>query len=237
MKKLVVDQREYLLIGFVLADKVEKGVYLTYTVHGVNMFTKPIVLVLIVLTIASIVAAARFKPKMAEMTEDGPHTHLKKRPQLIFYWAIMFFLTAILVDGLQYPELTKLYPVFVFGLAMVFMVPLGIKLHMVNKPGPDYYDSEWIELDVRVEGRTSEHFLYWLVGMLGLSYIFGFEIGVGVFIYAFVRSKAEQTQLVSVICGLAFVTFLGVLAYFLTLEYPKGIVQDYIPYGLDMLWR
>ena len=229
--------RPALLIGFVLADKVEKGVYLTYTVHGVNMFTKPIVLVLIVLTLASIVAAARFKPKLPEMTEDGPHTHLNRRPQLTFYWAIMFFLAAILIDGMQHPELTKLYPVFVFGLAMVFMVPLGLKLHLANKPGPDYYDTERIELSERVEGRTSEHYLYWLVGMLGMSFIFGFEIGVCAFIYAFVLKKAQMSHLVSAICGLSFVVFLGVLAYFLTLEYPRGILQDYIPYGLDMLWR
>jgi len=70
-----------------------------------------------------------------------------------------------------------------------------------------------------------------------MSFIFGFEIGVCAFIYAFVRAKAQMSHLVSAICGLSFVIFLGVLAYFLTLEYPRGIVQDYIPYGLDMLWR
>ena len=98
--------RPALLIGFVLADKVEKGVYLTYTVHGVNMFTKPIVIVLIVLTIASIIAAARFKPKTPNMTETSPHTHLQKSPQLIFYWILMICLTVMFVDGLQRPELT-----------------------------------------------------------------------------------------------------------------------------------
>lgn len=232
--------RPALLIGFVLADKVEKGVYLTYTVHGINMFTKPIVLVLIGLTIASIIAAARFKPATPNMTETSPHTHLQKSPQLIFYWILMICLTVMFVDGLQKPELTKLFPVFTFWLAMIFMVPLGFKLHRAKQPSKDLYDNER-ESVPETDGfvsRSAEHYLMWLLGMLAVSAVFGFEIGVGLFIYSFVRVKAGLSHAKSIFCGLVFVAFLGLLANYLTLEYPKGFIQNYLfDYGLDSLWR
>ena len=174
------------------------------------------------------------------MTEDSPHTHLNKKPQLVFYWILMAALGVMFIDGLTHPELTKLFPIFTFGLSMVFMVPLGFKLHLAGKPSKDLYDLER-ETPPETEGfvsRSAEHYLTWLVGMLAISAVFGFEIGVGLFIYAFVRVKADLSHFKSLICGLAFVAFLGLLANYLTLEYPKGFIQNYIfDCGLDSLWR
>lgn len=50
--------RPALLIGFVLADKVEETIYHTYAVYKFTFLERPIVLVLIVLTLLSIWAAA-----------------------------------------------------------------------------------------------------------------------------------------------------------------------------------
>ncbi|MDA0657195.1 MAG: tripartite tricarboxylate transporter permease [Proteobacteria bacterium] len=231
--------RPALLIGFVLADKVEEGVYVTYTIHGFTFLQKPIVIVLLVLTILSIIAAARFKPKPPEMTEEGPHTNKLKKPQLAFYGILMAFFGLILIDALQQPQLTALYPLFVVGLSMIFMIPLGLQMIRGTEPGTQFYDSERLVIDTQQGEKSAEHYILWLLGMVLASAVFGFEIGVVGFIYLFVREKAGLSKMMSAVSGFAFLFFLGLLAYFLTLEYPKGLIQNYVfDYGLDtLLWR
>jgi hypothetical protein len=145
----------------------------------------------------------------------------------------------ILIDAVQQPELTALYPLFVVGLSMIFMVPLGIQMIRGTEPGTQFYDSERLVIDPKADSKSAEHYLLWLLSMVLASAVFGFEIGVVGFVYLFVREKAGLSKLMSVVCGGAFLFFLGLLAYFLTLEYPKGLIQNYVfDYGLDtLLWR
>ena len=68
----------------------------------------------------------------------------------------------------------------------------------------------------------------WLLGMLGVSALVGFVLGIGTFIYVFVRFKARMSHFACVLSAGAFVLLLGALSNFMTLKYPEGILQDYI---------
>ena len=233
--------RPALLIGFVLSEQVEKGVYNTAVTYTMETFLyRPIVIVLILLIIASIWACLRYKPNPPDLSEEGPHTHKQKGPQLAFFGFLVFWLLVMTMDTVNVEdELTAYYPRFVAALGALLLIPLGIKLLRGSSPGTHFYDSERLQVDEEgFQSRSAEHYLLWLLGMLAVSAVFGFEIGVCFFIYLFVRTKAMLSQKASILCGVGFICFLGLLASYLHLEYPKGFIQTYLfDYGLDMLWR
>ena len=132
---------------------------------------------------------------------------------------------------------TRFYPQFVTFLALALLLPLGLQIAFGKKPATHFYDSELEDFGDHEDKRTNEYHLLWLVGMLALCAVFGFEIGVAIYIYLFTKLKAERTHLGALICALSFTVFLGVLAYYLTLEYPKGFLQNFVNIGLDRLWR
>ena len=229
--------RPALLIGFVLSKQVEQGVYETYTVYGFSFFERPIVIVMVILILLSVLACIRYKPRPVNLTEDGPYTHKNKTPQLVFYGVLVAWVIMMFVNSLYKEDLTRFYPQFVTFLALVLLLPLGLQIAFGKKPATHFYDSELEDFGGHADKRTNEYHLLWLVGMLALCAVFGFEIGVAVYIYLFTKLKAERSHLGALICALSFTIFLGVLAYYLTLEYPKGLLQNFVNIGLDRLWR
>ena len=178
--------RPALLIGFVLSKQVEQGVYETYTVYGLSFFDRPIVIVLLILIILSVIACIRFKPRPANLSEEGPHTHKNKRPQLIFFAVIVAYVVMMFINSTYKEDLTRFFPQFVTGLSVLLLAPLGIQMILGKTPGTHFYDSELEDFGDHAEKRTNEYHLCWLLGMLGLCALFGFEIGVAIYIYMFV---------------------------------------------------
>lgn len=220
--------RPALLIGFVLADKVEESIYHTYAVYKLTFFERPIVLVLLVLTAASIWAAARFKAKAAKLDESGPHSHLKRGPQLAFFACAVLFALAVLIDGAQWSFLTAIYPLVAGSLALAFMIPLGVELIRKREPATVFYDSERESFAADVERRSAEHYLLWLIGMLAVAALAGFVIGIATFIYAFMRIKARCAHWTCALGAAVFVLLLGILSDRLALRYPEGLLQSYM---------
>ena len=97
-----------------------------------------------------------------------------------------------------------------------------------KEPATCFHDGDKGDFGGHVAEKSNEHYLLWLVGILAVSAIFGFVIGVATFIYTFVRVKAGLSHLYSAICALAFIFFLGTLSHLLTLFYPEGLLQQFI---------
>ncbi|MDA0655515.1 MAG: tripartite tricarboxylate transporter permease, partial [Proteobacteria bacterium] len=230
--------RPALLIGFVLSKQVEQGVYETYTVYKLSFLERPIVIGLIILLVLSVIACLRYKPNPPKLTEDGPFTHLKKKPQVIFFAFLVLWVVTLFADSFRFTDnLSTMYPRFVVVLALLLLVPVGFQIMFGKTPGSHFYDSEREDFGDHDNKRSNEYYMMWLVGMLGMCALVGFEIGMAIYIYVFVRLKADQTRLGSFICAASFTVFLGLLAYLLTLEYPKGLLQEFVNIGLDRLWR
>ena len=54
--------RPALLIGFFLSDRIETSLYQSIQVYGFSFFERPIVIVLLILTAASVIGAIRYNP-------------------------------------------------------------------------------------------------------------------------------------------------------------------------------
>jgi putative tricarboxylic transport membrane protein len=221
--------RPALLIGFVLGPLVEQNVYVATSVHGWSLLEKPIVILLLVLTALSAYAAYRFKPHRPLMTEDSPHTHIRRWPQLIFYGVLLTIVGTVLFDSFRHEDrLTTVYPWFSVAVALIFLIPIGIQMFLRQSPDATFYDSEREEFSNDLEYRSSEHYLLWLLGLLAGAALFGFVIGIALFMFTFVRMKAGLKFLPCALFAGIFVIFLGVLQDLMTLEYPMGLLQTWL---------
>lgn len=220
--------RPALLIGFVLSGKVEASIYHTFKVYKLTFLERPIVLVLGVLILFSIYAATRYKAGGDESSETGIHAPAERGPQAAFFIVVLIFTLLVLGDGLRWQFLTGAYPITSSLITLAFLVPLGIQMVLTKHAGPVFYDSERGEFGADVVRRSNEHYLLWLGGMLAVSAVAGFVIGVATFIYAFMRVKANVSHWACALGAVIFVLLLGILSHLLTLEYPQGLLQDYV---------
>ena len=108
------------------------------------------------------------------------------------------------------------------------MIPMGIEMYRTKGAAVVFYDSERDEIDQLVERRSNEYYLMWLLGMLGISALAGFVVGIGSFIYIFIRLKAGLSHIGCAIYAGIFILLLGTLSHFMTLQYPEGILQSYV---------
>ncbi|MDH3287086.1 MAG: tripartite tricarboxylate transporter permease [Betaproteobacteria bacterium] len=219
--------RPALLIGFVLSGKVEASIYHTFQVYKLTFLERPIVLVLAAIIVFSIYAAARYKAG-GEPAEKGVHAATGLAPQTAFYFAVLVFTLIVLGDGLRWQILTGLYPITSSLLTLAFLVPLGIQMARTKHASSVFYDNERAAFGTAVDRRSNEHYLLWLAGMLAVSAVGGFVIGVATFIYAFMRVKARVPHWACTLGAAVFVLLLGILSHLLSLEYPQGLLQDYV---------
>ncbi|TDI82468.1 MAG: tricarboxylate transporter [Caldithrix sp.] len=224
--------RPALLIGFVLAGQVEASVNETVSIYGYSFLQRPIVIVLLILTIIAVVAALRFRPSQPELSDDGVHTHRDRTPQVVFFFFVVGFAVLILWDSTRHDYLTALYPRLVALIGLFFMAPVGFHLLTKMQPHTVFYDAKWTEDHGAAEHRTNEYYLGWLIAMLGISALVGFVLGIATFIYAFMRVRARSSHMYCTIGAVTFVLFLGMLSHFLVLQYPHGLLQNYV----DLPW-
>jgi putative tricarboxylic transport membrane protein len=221
--------RPALLIGYFLAPRMEPTIYQAYQVYGLTFFKHTIVIVLLILTVISIFAAWRFSPNRGKTYEEaGPHGSAGKGPQMVFGCAIFAFIAYTFFDSFQYTWLGGVFPQVVSGIAILLSVPLLVQIYRTRTASGVLYDSERdIETDY-----SDFHYLGWLLGMFALIGLVGFPFGCAFYIFLFMQKKVGNAPLKHAAMGVAGMTFLGLMSYFLTLRYPPGLLQ----YLVDMPW-
>jgi TctA family transporter len=214
--------RPALLIGFFLSERIETSLYQSIQVYGFSFFERPIVIVLLVLTLLSIYGALRYNPNAGKVyIEDSEASTRRKWPQIGFTLFMLAVVFIAFTDGFRYETLGRIFPFAVGALGFAFILPVLIQQYRATKPCPVLIDKE-------LHGETTHsefYYLAWIAGMLGLIALVGFPIAAAVFIYHFVSSKVEINHLRNGLLGLSAAAFLGLLSYFLTLEYPPGLLQ------------
>ena len=214
--------RPALLIGFFLSDRIETSLYQSIQVYGYSFFERPIVIVLLILTILSIIAALRYNPNAGKVySEDSEASTRRKWPQIGFTIFMFVVVLIAFTDGFRYETLGRIFPFCVGILGFAFVLPVLFQQMAAKKPCAVLIDRELLG------GTTHSEFYYlgWILGMLCLIGLAGFPIGAAVFIYLFISHKIDLSHLRNVLLGLSAAVFLGLLSYFLTLEYPPGLLQ------------
>ena len=219
--------RPALLIGFVLSERVESSVYQTVALYGASFLERPIVQVLLGLTVASIALAIFFKQSSSDpLTADGPHSHLRKTPQWVFIAVIVAFALYVMQNGLQFNQLTGLFPMVASVSMLVFLAPIVGAMALKKSPSAFFYDAE--RQNAPESGRSAEFYICMLVVMLLWSGLVGFVLGIATFITLFLRQAAQIEWWNSLAGGAGFILFLGIISHQLTLRYPAGLLQKFV---------
>ncbi len=224
--------RPALLIGFVLAGKVESSVNETVSIYGLSFLERPIVIVLLILTVIAVLAAIRFKPAPPDLSETGPHAATHRGPQTMFYGVLVALTVYVLIDSFQHDPATALYPKLVSALTLCFLAPVGFRILAGGAPHSALYDSRWEGAAGERPTGSNVYYLGWLLAMLAASALIGFVLGIATFIYAFMRHRAGVSHVACAVGAVAFILFLGTLSHFLVLQYPHGLLQTVV----DLPW-
>jgi len=220
--------RPALLIGYVLSNQVEKSIYHVTATVGWDLFTQPIVIVLLILIVLSIFAAIRFRPAPPRIAEDGPYAAHGRTPQIVFSFLVAALALYVIWDGLQWDRLTGLYPIVAGALCAAFVSVLAVEMVRKRTAATVFFDGDRDVENLAQDHRSSEYYLIWLTGMLGLSALVGFVLGSAAFIYTFLRIRARSSHLLCAGYTAVFVLLLGTMSHFLVLYYPQGLLQGYV---------
>jgi TctA family transporter len=216
--------RPALLIGYFLAPQLEPTLYQAQQVYGFTFFQRPIVIVLTLLTLASIWAAWRYNPNHGKTYDEaGPHGGGKKTAQLGFGLAMFGFAAYALIDSFQYSPNARMFPMSVGIISLLFFVPLLIQMYRTNVAAGILYDGEREPAE-----RSDYRYVGWTLALLALTSLVGFAIGGALFIYLFTTREAGVAHVRNGILAVCCVSWLAFMAWVLTLQLPGGLLQTFI---------
>ena len=227
--------RPAFLIGFVLASQAEVYTYQAFQIasskfsremgDGLEYIFSPIVLVLAVITVASVWLGAR---QSKAIRPPETHHEWNKKPAVWFAAFISLFLIASLVDSMMVSvTIDKVFPLTVACLAIFAMGLLLIKMRRSPATNNLFFDVE-----VGGEEAEAPHGLWktlaWFLSLLGLTALFGFIIAITLFFISFLRIRGGATWMRTMtltVCGVGFLIF---VAYMLNRDFPPGLLQEMV---------
>lgn len=221
--------RPALLIGFVLSKKVEDAVYQTVQAYGLSFLERPIVLVLLALVALSGFAALRSKSHGPDQQKMPVHSADKPWPQIAFLLVVTLLPIWAIVDTAPRVFSMWVYPVTAAVLTLIPLALIGGRLVFGREPNVIFYDREHETADSFPERRSNLHYILWLMGLLIGSALLGFVFAIAIFIVVFLKVKARSSILASVAGAATLVALLAFLGNLLVLEYPTGLLQNYVP--------
>jgi putative tricarboxylic transport membrane protein len=216
--------RPALLIGFVLSMQLDASVYQSIQVYGMTFLERGGVQVMLALIAVSIFVAARMKPHREPLSDEGPHAPVNKSPQAIFLALLAAACVYTIYDAWHLQFLGKVFPISV-AVVTLALLAATVVFFSLNRPNYVFFDSErqWGDEDKPV--HSDLHFQAWIVALLAAIGVFGYMLGIFVYITAFLRVKAGSRWHWAMVGALGAVTVLSIFGHFLALDYPKGLLQ------------
>jgi len=220
--------RPPLIVGFVLAEGAESYLYQAIQFHGWAWVWRPGVLIIAAITIASIWAGARLG--RSEVDEGGASGRVRDtRPQLLFALFLVAVFCYAVYDSLRWSFLAQAFPL---GVAiMALLGALCVAAIILRRPHASavIFDTE----AQTTPGMASMgHYFAWLAGLLAVSALVGFVIGLAVFFAAFLHFKARAPVGRNALLTASAVLFLAAMSYIFVLDFPRGLLQELV----EMPW-
>lgn len=227
--------RPAFLIGFVLADQAEVYTYQATQFAqrtGMDYLWSPTVGIIAVLIVVSVYLGSKQSDKInAPEIADIRPSKSSHRGQVLFTAFLLVFSLVALFDAMGVNILIdKVFPMSI-AIFSTFVTAILLYLIATGKPGSKLFHDE--------EVGKNEHVIYstfatlsWLLLLLFAAGIFGFVIGLSIFlvVYFYYRADVSWTKNITLsVIGVCFVIF---LAYILNRDLPPGLLQQYV----DLPW-
>ena len=221
--------RVALMIGFVLSDSIETYLYQTMQFYEfTELFTRPIFLVLILVSVFSIYSGIKIinkKDQLANQNSKLINTKTKSQWMFLLILAFIGVYTIFVTDHLQY--LGKVFPISIGIFLSIFCSIIGAQMYFGNSGAKVFHDTEnLIGQDNKI--RSQWLTIFWFISPLFLSVFIGFYISIGLFVFIFLKKIAKKSLNFSLLSGLFVWIFLGIVSHFMVMDFPPGILQSYV---------
>ena len=221
--------RVALMIGFVLSDSIETYLYQTMQFYEfTELFTRPIFLVLILVSVFSIYSGIKIINKKDQLAnQNSKLINVKTKSQWMFLLILAFIgvYTIFVTDHLQY--LGKVFPISIGIFLSIFCSIIGAQMYFGNSGAKVFHDTEnLIGQDPKI--RSQWLTIFWFISPLFLSVFIGFYISIGLFVIIFLNKIAKKNKVFSILSGILVWIFLSLISHFMVMDFPPGILQSYI---------
>lgn len=231
--------RPALLIGYVLAPQAETYLYQALQFNGWDFVFRPGVIVIAVMTLASIWFGLRNRidehGHVVPNEDDAPdvpslRAHL---PQITFAVAMAGALLTALNDALKHDFLGQVFPLSVSVVGLVMLAILIPQLVRGKAGHHSHFDAELTGDHVGQPGIGSLWGgLAWIAGLVGLTALIGFYAALLLFFPFFLIVRARAGLLATVLMTAGAAGIILILAWALSLNFPSGMLQD----AMDLPW-
>jgi hypothetical protein len=223
--------RPAFLIGFVLSMRLDASVYQSIQVYGASFLQRGGVLLILALIAVSVYLAIRMKAQRDPLTATGPHAPVNKAPQAIFLGLLIAICLYAIYDIWHLDFLGKVFPAAVILITLALLIATVV-LFRRNRPDYVFFDSErdWSGDNRPAHGDL--HFQGWILALLAAIGLFGFILGLFIYISAFLRVKAGVRWHRAIAGALATVVVMSLFGHFFVLQYPAGLLQ----YLFELPW-
>lgn len=218
--------RAAFLLGYVLSDKVEEAIYQTVQAYGFTVFERPLVLILAAVVLISGFFVLRSKNQQAAKQDTGKNARRNVGPQLLFIAAMTAIPVWGIVDTAGRVYSMSLFPVSAAIFTLVFIALVTLSVLFKRAPNAELHDEE--NATVGRASVGSFYYLGWLAGLLAGAALLGFVPAVALFIFLFLRRKADLSIARAAVFAGLFVLVLGGFAKLLVLDYPAGLLQNFV---------
>ena len=199
--------RPAFLIGFVLSNPAEtyanqaiqiaqsrfrKGFF-----EGIDYIFSPIVLVLLAITLVSVVLGLR---QAKHILAEGDSKSGSKRAPMVFLLCITAFIGYALFDAGSIPDYSRdrVFPMFVASVCLVGCTVMIARMILAPETDTIFADSER-----SAEAGQARYSLWstlaWFAALLVATSLFGFIIALALFLFSFMRIRANMSTVIAAI--------------------------------------
>jgi TctA family transporter len=211
--------RPALMIGFVLAEGLERNLYQTIGFYGWDVLTRPLVLVIAALALLSAIAAMGLGRMSAKGGETSPEFHTSRVQYLLPIGLILFgaFIVAM-THSLRFQG--AVFPVSTGTLLVAIGLLILLRLRLAPTGHSVVCD---LEQQTQGLGRLWAQ-LAWPVGLLLSTAVLGLVASASVFVGMFLLVRARIGLPWSVAGSALSIAILLGLGQALSLRYPEGLI-------------
>ena len=227
--------RPAFLIGFVLSNPAEtyanQAIQIAQSrfrkgfVEGIDYIFSPIVLVLLAITLVSVVLGLR---QAKHILAEGDSKSGSKRAPMVFLLCITAFIGYALFDAGSIPDYSRdrVFPMFVASVCLVGCTVMIARMILAPETDTIFADSER-----SAEAGQARYSLWstlaWFAALLVATSLFGFIIALALFLFSFMRIRANMSAVFAAIYALAGIAFICTMAWALNRDFPPGLLQAY----------
>ncbi|MCR6672630.1 tripartite tricarboxylate transporter permease [Devosia ginsengisoli] len=227
--------RAGLLIGLVMSRNLEAALYRTAQVYGLELFLRPLALVILGIAALMLFVTIRAKTRVSSEGDASPELSMPTvNLQFGFLLVLIAFVVAVALDVSDNTFLAKVFPLSVAGLALIFLTIAGIGMVRRSKAPGLIFDADLSD-DPETDGSKPLLPFMALMAALPLSIaLLGFWLGSVVYMFLFLWLVARKSVLYSAINTALLGLFFYVMVDLINARFAPGLLQQLVdlPYPL-----